>query len=137
MALQCYTMLLVLIFHIQGIHSLDLSLLRKRVLKPLGEVAMTTLLLSNPYDVSHSKAAFAATPVSLEQSVQNLEIAENRADALQAMADVFETSGTRSLQARTKYKQVIKCSNIIFIYTLLSTSNFFSRELLQQLIINI
>ena len=100
----------------------------KKVMKSLAVVAATILLSISPLDPSAlstflnpltppsavavvGAAGVPAAPslptISLEQCVLNLETADNRKDVLQAMADVFETSGARSLQARTKYKQVI------------------------------
>jgi hypothetical protein len=43
----------------------------------------------------------------LERAINNLEISDNRKDTLQAMADVFEATGTRNLQTKMKYKQRI------------------------------
>ena len=82
----------------------------KTVIRPIATASLSVLLLSGYLPLSVANAAPPAAPlVSLEQSVQNLEGAESRADALQAMADVFEASEAKGLQAKTRYKQVISC----------------------------
>jgi hypothetical protein len=56
---------------------------------------------------SSSLAATAAPPVTvaaLEEKIKALEMAESRGDVVQALADVFEAAGSKTLLVRTKYK---------------------------------
>jgi hypothetical protein len=41
---------------------------------------------------------------TLVESINRLEVADNRQDAVQAMADVFEAAGSKTVLARTKFK---------------------------------
>jgi hypothetical protein len=48
----------------------------------------------------------------LATSIEKLEAATTRADSVQALADVFEAAGTKTLLARTKYKyRIVKAIN--------------------------
>ena len=73
-------------------------------LKPIATFVASGLISLTPYGVT--SAALPQSTLSLEQTVERLETAEARGDVLQALADVFEASGARSLQAKTKFKQV-------------------------------
>ena len=73
------------------------------LMKPIASIVSAGLLSLNNYDVA---VADNTPTLTLEQSIVSLEDADTRPKLLQAMADVFETSNSRSLQARTKYKQV-------------------------------
>ena len=48
----------------------------------------------------------ASTLTPIEENIVKLEKAENRADVVQSLADLFESAGTQTLKARTKYKYV-------------------------------
>lgn len=48
----------------------------------------------------------AAANMNLETAIQNLETSKTRADVVQSMADLYESAGTRTLLARSKYKYV-------------------------------
>lgn len=101
--------------------SKQIQLPRKLNWKPIVTFASSCLLSVTPYDSSRA-APVPASTLSLEQSVERLEGADSRADVLQAMADVFEASEGRSLQARTKFKQVC-CKILLFAqFSTLSSS---------------
>lgn len=47
-----------------------------------------------------------ASSMPLETAIVNLEQASSRSDVVQAMADLYESSGTKTLLARSKFKYV-------------------------------
>lgn len=44
--------------------------------------------------------------LNLETAIENLEKANDRSETVQAMADLFESAGEKTLLARSKYKYV-------------------------------
>jgi len=54
--------------------------------KPIATLATSCLLSVTPYDISRAMP-LPASSLSLEQSVERLETADSRADALQAMVN--------------------------------------------------
>jgi hypothetical protein len=71
-----------------------------QVIKSLTATAIICSSLNGP-------AQAAPTSISVfESAVAALEQAETRSDSLDAMASVFEASGTKSLLAKTRFKYV-------------------------------
>jgi hypothetical protein len=93
--------------------SAELKLSNQKIVclvKPLVSIASSCFISMSSFDINRVTAAPPPMPItstlSLEQTVQNLEKANKREDVLQSLADVYEVSGTKSLQAKTKFKQV-------------------------------
>jgi hypothetical protein len=74
-----------------------------------------------------SKTTVAAKINPLEEAIVKLENSEGRSGAVQALADVFEASGSKTLLARSKYKYVRKSSIFSFLFFFL-----FNVKYLQQ-----
>lgn len=68
-------------------------------------------MLAGPLEMPQGAMAAAAvgTTSTLEASIKTLEAAADRKETIQALADVFEASESKTLLVRTKYKYVRLC----------------------------
>jgi hypothetical protein len=77
-------------------------------LKVLNAVMISASFLFG--DISHAAVNYdtpsPAASMPLETAIVNLEQASSRTDVVQALADLYESSGTKTLLARSKYKYV-------------------------------
>lgn len=72
----------------------------------LGMPVQPAAAVANGYQVYTSDIMSESKRLTLDQAVVGLENAQTRNEVLQGMADVYETATSKSLLAKSKYKQV-------------------------------
>ena len=80
---------------------------KKNLAAQVAKTLATAIITASSFTLPPVNAVVTPTSITrLEQSIQALETADNKADVLQGLADVFEASESRTLLVRTKYKKV-------------------------------
>lgn len=82
----------------------QMNKIQRRIKSAIAAVVISTSAVDMSFALPDAPALI--TRSVLEQSVQNLEKANSKAEVSTCLADVFEAAGTKTLLVRTKYKYV-------------------------------
>lgn len=75
------------------------------------------LLVASVISTSFSMDSVQAAVIPLETAIVNLEQSTNRGDAVQSLADLYESAGENTMIARSEYKYVSMLTTIGVILT--------------------